>query len=131
MYRGRIHKLFLTAEGKISYLILKNCAKFYMTFGPDGLSTSKQMELFSDQASRVWDYLQIEGDNIANILFDPSSDTVKQTSEGTEALQAEVKARLAQRDLIRERYRRRMREQRAAEMQQYRINHPPKTETDV
>ena len=119
MYRGRIHEFFLTTEGKISYLILKNCAKFYMTFGSEGLTTSKQMELFSDQTIRIWDYLQIEGSNIANILFDPSSDNVKQTNEGTEALLAEVKARLAQRDQVRERIRKRMREQR------YRTNLAP------
>jgi len=128
MYRGRIHELFLTKEGKISYLILKNCAKFYMTFGSDGLSTSKQMELFSDQGSRIWDYLQIEGANIANILFDPSTDSVKETSEGTQALQVAVQESLARRVSMREELLRRIREARAAELQRSRMKHGPKTD---
>lgn len=91
MYRGRVHELFLNKEGDISYVILKNCARFYMMFGADGLTTSKQYKLFAGgDEKRRWDYLFIEGENISNILFDPSPDKITQTSAGTKALDEEL-----------------------------------------
>jgi hypothetical protein len=88
MYRGRLHDIFLSAEGNISYLILKNCSRYYMTFKDGELVTSKQLNLFSKQGTRpanVWDRLLIEGTNIANVLFD-SSPEIKGQAEGAEAL---------------------------------------------
>lgn len=46
MYRGRVHEIFLIQDGKISYVILKNCAKFFMAFADDAPVTGKQLELF-------------------------------------------------------------------------------------
>jgi hypothetical protein len=89
MYRGRVHEIFLIADGKISYVILKNCARFYMNFGDDAPTIGRQLELFSGEDSsrrRVWDYLLIEGGNIANILFDPSAETIRVSDEGRKAL---------------------------------------------
>gem|GEM_PF-2845383 len=88
MYGGRLHDIFLSAEGSISYLILKNCSRYYMTFKDGELVTSKQLNLFSKQGTRpanVWDRLLIEGTNIANVLFD-SSPEIKGQAEGAEAL---------------------------------------------
>jgi hypothetical protein len=94
MYRGRVHELFLTNDGKIAYVILKNCARFYMIFGQDGPTTSKQLKLFdAAEEGRRWDYLFIEGDNIANILFEPSREKLRETTEGAEALQRELDKR--------------------------------------
>jgi hypothetical protein len=103
MYRGRVHEIFLSNEGTISYVILKNCAKFYILFGPEGLTTSKQYKLFEEQdEERIWDYLFIEGTNISNILFDPSPKGVRQTGEGERALKEELlKRRQIQIDRIR------------------------------
>jgi hypothetical protein len=101
MYRGRIHEIFLLPDGKISYVILKNCARFYMTFGAEAPTTGKQLELFqgSDLHRRIWDYLLIDGNNIANILFDPSPEKIRASEEGRralkEALQKELERRLA------------------------------------
>jgi hypothetical protein len=94
MYRGRLHEFFMLEDGKISYVILKDCARFYMNFGDDGLSTAKQLDIFRGATAqrRVWDYLMIDGSNIANILFDPSAQTIKTTDEGLKALMAAVKA---------------------------------------
>jgi hypothetical protein len=87
MYRGRVDDLFLDKEGKISYITLKNCARFYMIFGESGLSTSAQYDLFSSaEKPRRWEYLFIEGKDIANVLFDPSAETIRATPEGTAAL---------------------------------------------
>lgn len=99
MYRGRVHELFLSAEGQISYVILKNCARFYMTFTADAPVTSKQLDLFgADQNTRsTWDYLLIEGSKIANILFDPSQQKIVTTNEGEAALRDAVRAVMLQR----------------------------------
>jgi hypothetical protein len=92
MYKGVVHEIFLTNDGKISYVVLTNCSKFYMTFGADGLAATEQLKLFDiADEGRIWDYLQIEGSNIANILFEPSSQTIKATKQGTEALLAELR----------------------------------------
>jgi hypothetical protein len=90
MYRGRIHEIYLNKDGKISYIALKNCARYYMIFEGTEPKTTPQLELFSSQGPRpknIWDYLLIDGANIANILFD-SSPEIKKTAEGTEALEA-------------------------------------------
>jgi hypothetical protein len=91
MYRGRLHEVFLIADGKISYVILKNCARFYMNFGEEAPTIGKQLELFDGSTKRrVWDYLLIDGENIANILFDPSAETIRTSGEGLKALQEEI-----------------------------------------
>ena len=91
MYKGRLHEIFLSGDGNISYLVLKNCFRYYMTFNSDGLVTSKQLELFGvrqgARPSNVWDRLFIEGKNIANVLFD-SSPEIKAQAEGKRALDA-------------------------------------------
>ncbi|RED38331.1 hypothetical protein BJ123_10480 [Rhodopseudomonas thermotolerans] len=95
MYRGRLHEFFMLEGGKISYVILKDCARYYMNFADVDLPTGQQLDIFRGTPAqrRVWDYLMIDGGNIANILFDPSAQTIKATEEGTKALRAAVKAR--------------------------------------
>jgi hypothetical protein len=94
MYRGRLHEFFLLEDGKLSYVILKDCARYYMNFGDDELKTTAQLDIFRGATAqrRIWDYLMIDGGNIANILFDPSAQSIKATEEGTRALIAAVKA---------------------------------------
>lgn len=94
MYRGRLHEVFLLTDGKISYVILKNSARFYMTFGTDAPLMGKQLDLFDGGSAsrRTWDYLFIEGSNIANILFDPSLETIRASDEGMQALQEALRA---------------------------------------
>jgi len=94
MYRGRLQEFYLSPDGKLSYVVLKNCARYYMNFEEKFPLTSEQLNLFgSKQDGRpktMWDYLVIEGTNIANILFDPSPE-IKQTNEGEAALEEEIK----------------------------------------
>jgi hypothetical protein len=106
MYKGRVHDIFLGPDGKISYLILRNCSRYLMTIGADGLVTSKQLELFGARQGRrpdnVWDRLMIDGSNIANVLFD-SSPEIKNEAEGTKALEEAFKLaveRIAHREAI-------------------------------
>lgn len=97
MYKGRVHDVFLDGDGKISYLILKNCFRYYMTFKDGELITSKQLKLFGvgqdSRPANVWDRLMIEGSNIANVLFD-SSPEIKGQAAGAETLEAAFRAAL-------------------------------------
>ena len=100
MYKGRLHDIFLGDEGSISYLILKNCSRYYMTFKDGELITSKQLSLFgANQTKRppnVWDRLLIEGKNISNVLFD-SSRELKGEAESLEILDEAFREALRER----------------------------------
>lgn len=95
MYRGRLQEFFLTQDGKLSYIVLKNCARYYMRFDDDQPRTGEQLKLFGTKQDLrpigSWDYLMIEGTNIANVLFDPSPEIIA-TDEGTEALNQAIEA---------------------------------------
>jgi hypothetical protein len=97
MYKGRLHDIFLGDEGKISYIILKDCARYYMAFRGGRLITSKQFGLFGSQQENrpesVWDRLLIDGSNIANVLFD-SSPEIRGQTEGADVLEAAFKEAL-------------------------------------
>jgi hypothetical protein len=99
MYKGRLHEFFLSQDGKISYVVLKDCTKYFLNFAGESPETTAQMNLFgTDQGTRPitsWDYLLIEGSQIANVLFDPSYDWIRATDEGTEALDRAVEEALA------------------------------------
>ena len=94
MYRGRLHEFYLSKDGKLSYIVLKNTARYYMTFGADGPRTGKQLELFGSEqqqrSAQVWDYLLIDGANISNTLFD-SGPQITRTDEGKAALDQALK----------------------------------------
>lgn len=88
MYKGVLTEFYLAAEGKISYVVLKDCSSFTMQI-KDGLPvTGDKRELFQETSpDRKWNYLTIDGANIANILFDKSV-TVTSTAGGQKALDA-------------------------------------------
>lgn len=99
MYRGRLYDISLGPEGKIAYVTLKNCSRFFMGVNGGVPELGPMVDLFEgqDAYSRVWDYLLIDGDNIANILFDPSAESLDLTEPGFEALQkTEQEARARQ-----------------------------------
>jgi hypothetical protein len=95
MYSGRLHDIFLSPEGKVSYVTLKNCSRFFMSFSGDAPSTGPHQNLFDEKNpyKRIWDYLLIDGDNIANILFEPSATTIRASDAGLKALQEEMSRR--------------------------------------
>ena len=103
MYKGRVHDIFLGPEGNVSYLVLKNCFRYYMTFKDGELITSKQLELFGaaqgTRPAHVWDRLLIEGTNIANVLFD-STPEIKAQAEGKETLDAAFQEALKRREAV-------------------------------
>jgi len=88
MYKGILAEFYQQKEGKFEYVVLKSCSRYFMTFEQATPKTGEQLQLFGSQIGRpegVWDFLQIEGTNIANILFDPSPQIVE-TQQGTAAL---------------------------------------------
>ena len=58
MYSGRLSEFFLAPDGRLSYVVLKDCARFYMTLGEDGPTTGERLELFRDP--RPADKTQVE-----------------------------------------------------------------------
>lgn len=87
MYKGRLQEFYLNSEGQFSYVVLRNCSRYYMKFEGDSPTTGEQLPLFSPEAQpkRTWNYLIISGDKIANILFDPTPD-IQQSPKGLQAL---------------------------------------------
>jgi len=90
MYKGSLQELYLDAEGKIAYIVLRSCSRYLMRIDEEGPVTGTQLPLFKDDSPpRSWDYLMISGDNIANVLFDPSPE-IEQTKAGSRALEKAV-----------------------------------------
>ncbi len=90
MYKGILAEFYQQREGKFEYIVLKSCSRYFMSFDQASPKTGEQLQLFASQIGRpegVWDFLQIEGTNIANILFDPSPQIVE-TKKGNAALDA-------------------------------------------
>jgi hypothetical protein len=89
MYRGAVKEFFLTAGGTLAYVVLQNCSRFYMTFADTSPQTTQQLRLGESQGSRLsnWAYLMIEGENIANILFELSPKIIE-TKAGNAALES-------------------------------------------
>src|SRR5262249_9779839 len=100
MYKGRLHEFYLTPDGCWSYVVLKDCTKYFLNFEHDVPDTSKQLSLFKDvgkaRVLRSWDYLMIPGAQIANILFDPSYDWIRPSDEGWEFLERAFRDALRQ-----------------------------------
>lgn len=95
MYKGVLAEFYLSPDGNFVYVVLKTCSRFFMKLDGDSPTTGGQKELFGvQQAQRpeqTWDYLLIDGSNIANILFDPSPQ-IRPSNEGTQELAAEIAA---------------------------------------
>jgi len=87
MYKGRLVEYYLRPDGFFSHVVLKNCSKFFMSFDGEEPKLTKQFSLFDEtrRASIEWDYLSIDGANIANALFDKTGPLVP-SAEGEKAL---------------------------------------------
>jgi hypothetical protein len=90
MYKGSLQELYLSGEGKVSYIVLRSCSRYLMHMNDGEPLTGTQLPLFKDDSPyRSWDYLMISGDHIANVLFDPSPE-IEQTRAGSAALERAV-----------------------------------------
>jgi NADH:ubiquinone oxidoreductase subunit 5 (subunit L)/multisubunit Na+/H+ antiporter MnhA subunit len=96
MYLGHLEDFYLDASGSFSYIVLKNCSRFYMVFDPNAPTTTARVPLFRvpDHADRRWEHLVIQGSTIANVLFDPLGETIIQTDATQRALEEALAALL-------------------------------------
>jgi hypothetical protein len=88
MYKGVLSEFYLTLDGSLTYVILKNCSRFFMKMDGDNPTPTDLQKLFGDEQDKrkdQWDYLFVDAKNIANILFDPSPE-IKTSDKGNEAL---------------------------------------------
>jgi hypothetical protein len=80
MYRGFLQEYCFTAEGKVSYLVLVHAARYYLKLeerrprtssARNWLSVVKERAIADGGApEREWSYMVLEGQNIANVVFD-------------------------------------------------------------
>jgi hypothetical protein len=86
MYRGFLQEYCFTPEGKISYLVLFGCSRYYLKMeGKKPITTAaKDWQvigqstdgLMADVSEKQWSYMVIEGEDIANVVFDRHSLTL-------------------------------------------------------
>jgi hypothetical protein len=91
-YSGHLEEFFLEKNGCFSYVVLKDCQRYYMIFDGDAPKTGPREKLFriGNSTDKKFEHLFIDGKSIANILFDPSVGDFDATKKGTEALDAEL-----------------------------------------
>lgn len=80
VYRGFLHHFYFTKDGKVSYLVLSNCSRYYLLLNEQAIDTSPTAQwsrighthgnLTADPESRLSTFMMIEGENIANVVFD-------------------------------------------------------------
>lgn len=80
MYRGYLQEYCFTPDGKISYLVLMGCSRYYLkleskkpvtTAAKDWLVVGKSSDgLMADGSEKQWSFMVIEGEDIANVVFD-------------------------------------------------------------
>ncbi|MDI4666370.1 hypothetical protein K9U40_18870 [Xanthobacter autotrophicus] len=97
MYKGVLNDFYLNEDGSFSYIVLQNCSRYVMDFNHGAPNVGDQMKLFKEEEllKRRWNYLAIEGDNIANVLFDKIG-AVDETKGGVEALEQALRNEASQ-----------------------------------
>lgn len=80
MYRGFLQEYCFTPEGKISYLVLFGCSRYYLKLESKKPITTAAKDwqvigqstdgLMADVSEKQWSYMVIEGEDIANVVFD-------------------------------------------------------------
>jgi hypothetical protein len=80
MYGGFLSALGLQQNGKFSYLVIRDAVRLYLELGEDVVKTSRDElrlpigvgtpERLADGKRRVESYFVIEGEDVANVVFD-------------------------------------------------------------
>jgi len=79
MYRGFLKDFCAAPDGRIAYIVLKDCWRFYLELKDDAPVTSEEkdwlalsasQEAYCKQTAGMGNYLMIEGEDIANIFFE-------------------------------------------------------------
>ena len=89
MYKGVLSEFFLTPDGQVAYLMLRNCRRFFMRFDVDHPVTTQNISIFDgaagEQPTPGWNYLLIQGTSVANVLLE-RSEAVSAIPRGRAAL---------------------------------------------
>jgi len=80
IYRGYLKEYCFTPEGTISYLVLRGCSRYYLRLGSEKPTTSPPDDWVvlgqssdgqsSEAPEKQWSVMVIEGEDIANVVFD-------------------------------------------------------------
>lgn len=80
MYRGFLQEYCFTPEGKISYLVLFGSSRYYLKLDKEKPATTAAKDwlvigqnsdgLTTDGSEKQWSFMVIEGEDIANVVFD-------------------------------------------------------------
>ena len=98
MYKGYLKEFYISPNGHISYLILQNCARYFLKIQDDepiASNPAKLREITSQHAptnatdSGEWPYLMIEGEEIANVVFDRTNE-LRLTKSAIESLEGKL-----------------------------------------
>ena len=77
-YRGYLRDFYFSPDGRIAYLVLKTCRRYYLVLDEQSPRTSDPKDWKTIGAThgpdgpmqRHWSYFMIEGEDIANVVFD-------------------------------------------------------------
>lgn len=76
MYRGFLKEFYAAPDGRVSYVVMKDCLRYYLRFDKDAPITSEDNSwLVTEDSTAIeepaqWSYLMIKGEDIANIVFE-------------------------------------------------------------
>ncbi|MBB3931216.1 hypothetical protein GGR25_002266 [Kaistia hirudinis] len=93
MYKGILEEYFLDGNGSFSYIVLRNCSKYFMIMDGDTPSTGLKTQLFPNHDynnNNEWNYFLINGANISNVLFDKTNTSIVNVSESINRLNDEL-----------------------------------------
>jgi hypothetical protein len=89
MYKGFLHEYYLDPDGTFSYIVLTGCSCYFMHFGEQSPKTGEQLAMngpSGDLDQSIARFLIINGDNVANVVFDTAAGIDPGVSaEGVEA----------------------------------------------
>jgi hypothetical protein len=99
MYRGFVKEFYVARDGTISYLVLKECQRYYMILAKKDIQTSAtnlwqtigSSHLPDGNAAeqRKWSWMVLAGKDVANVVFDAYS-RVEYSDDGTTMLDEEL-----------------------------------------
>lgn len=76
MYKGFLHEYYLNPDGTFSYIVLTGCSRYFMHFGEQSPKTGEQLAMngpSGDPDQAIARFLIINGDNVANVVFDTAA----------------------------------------------------------
>lgn len=76
MYKDFLHEYYLNPGGIFSYIVRMGCSRYFMHFGEQSPKTGEQLAMngpSGDPDQAIARFLIINGDNVANVVFDTAA----------------------------------------------------------